>query len=75
MRENIENNPTDSATKRPNSPFLKKSDSHFILIKLDDFEYEITLPNHISPDDPISLFILYYTPELIKKIVQYTNQY
>jgi hypothetical protein len=75
MRENIENDPTDSATKRPNSPLLKKSGSHFIPMELDDFGYEITLPDHVSPDDPISLFTLYYTPELVEKIVQYTNQY
>jgi hypothetical protein len=69
MRENIENDLINSATKRPNSPLFQKSGSYFIPMELDDFGYEITLPDYISPDDPISLFTLYYTPELVKKIV------
>ena len=69
MRENIQNDPTDNATKRPNLPSLKQSGSHFILIQLDEFGYEINLPHHVSPDDLISLFTLYYTPEIVKQIV------
>jgi hypothetical protein len=69
MRENIKNNLTNSATKRPNSPLLKKLGSYFIPIELDDFGYKITLPDHVSPNDLISLFTLYYTLEIVKKIV------
>jgi hypothetical protein len=75
MCENIENDPTDSATKRPNSSPLKRSGSHFIPMKLDEFGYQITLPHYASPDDPISLFTLYYTLEIVEQIVQYTNEY
>jgi nitric oxide reductase large subunit len=42
---------------------------------LPDFDFEITLPDDVSPDDPISLFTMYYTPEIIDTIVQYTNNY
>jgi hypothetical protein len=35
---------------------------------------EITLPLNTSPDDLISLFTLYYTPEIIESIVRYTNK-
>jgi hypothetical protein len=69
MRENIENDLINSVTKRPNLPLFKKSGSYFILIELDDFGYEITLPDYVSPNNPISLFTLYYTPELVEKIV------
>jgi hypothetical protein len=53
MRENIENNLIDNITKRPNLPFLKKSGFYFILIKLDDFGYKITLLNYISSNNLI----------------------
>jgi hypothetical protein len=75
MRENIENDPTDSATKRPNSPPLKQSGSHFIPMQLGEFGYEINLLYYTSPDDLISLFTLYYTSEIVEQIVQYTNEY
>jgi hypothetical protein len=35
---------------------------------------EITLLLNTSPDDLISLFTLYYTPEIIESIVCYTNE-
>jgi hypothetical protein len=69
MRENIENNLTNNVTKRPNLPFLKKLGSYFISIKLDDFRYKIILSDYVSSDDLISLFTLYYTLELVEKIV------
>jgi hypothetical protein len=52
----------------------KKGDA-FYLIKLPDFGWDITLPENVSPDDPIILFIIYYTPEIIEIIVQNTNDY
>jgi hypothetical protein len=73
MREDIQNDFTDSATKRPNSPPLKKAGSCFILIQLDDFGYNISLLETASADDLISLFTLYYAPEIIKQLVEYTN--
>ena len=74
MREDIENNPTDSGTKLPRAPPIKKKGTHFIPMQLDEFHYEIRLPDSASTDDPISLFTLYYTPEIIDTIVQYTNK-
>jgi hypothetical protein len=44
-------------------------------MKLPDFGWEINLPEHAFPDDPISLFTLYYTPEIMDLIVQKTNEY
>jgi hypothetical protein len=36
---------------------------------------EITLPEDVSPDNPITLFTIYYTPEIINLIVEKTNTY
>ena len=75
MREDIENDPTDQGTKRPNAPPLKKAGSQFKPMDLPDFDFDITLPDDASPEDPISLFTMYYTPEIIDKIVEYTNNH
>jgi hypothetical protein len=34
-------------------------------MKLLDFKPEIYLSDNISPDDPITLFTMYYSPEII----------
>jgi hypothetical protein len=69
MRKNIENNLTDSVTKRPNSSPLKQSGSYFIPIQLGEFGYEINLPYYTFFDDLISLFTLYYISEIVEQIV------
>jgi hypothetical protein len=42
-------------------------------MKLLEFYTEIHLPAHVSPDDPIILFIIYYSPEIIEYIIEITN--
>ena len=69
MFEDIINDPTDRGTKRPNAKLLLKAGRKFIPMILPDFDFEITLPDDVSPDDPISLFTMYYTPEIINTIV------
>jgi hypothetical protein len=44
-------------------------------MQLPDWDWEITLPENASPDNPITLFTMYYTPEIIDLIVEKTNQY
>lgn len=73
MLEGTEPDPTDRGTQRPNTKPLLRSGDKFIPMECPDFEMEITLPLDTSPDDPISLFTLYYTPKIIKSIVHYTN--
>jgi hypothetical protein len=75
MPEDIEFDLTDQGTLRPNTPPLKKKGDYFDPLEIKDFELEITLLEHISPDDPIILFILYYSPEIISIIVSSTNSY
>ena len=75
MPEDIINDPTDKGTKRPNAKPLLKAGHQFIPMILPDFEFDITLPDDVSPDDLITLFTMYYTLEIIDTIVQYTNQY
>jgi hypothetical protein len=73
MPEGTIPDPTDRGTQRPNAPPLQKKGDKFIPLECPDFEFEISLPPDVSPDDPITLFILYYTPEIIESIVQHTN--
>jgi hypothetical protein len=67
--------PTDRGTLRPNAKPLRKRGDTFKPMELPDFGWEINLPETVSPDDPITLFTIYYTPEIIDIIVQHTNNY
>jgi hypothetical protein len=42
---------TDRGTLRPNAKPLRKKGDAFYPMKLCDFGWEITLPEHVSPDD------------------------
>ena len=44
-------------------------------MQLSNWDWEINLPNNVSPDDLITLFTLYYTPEIVDLIVEKTNSY
>jgi Transposase IS4 len=44
-------------------------------MRLPNWGWEITLPENTSPDNPITLFTIYYTPEIIDLIVEKTNNY
>jgi len=44
-------------------------------MRLPNWGWEITLPENTSPDDPITLFTMYYMPEIIDLIVEKTNNY
>ena len=67
--------PTDKGTLRPNALPLQTKGDAFIPMKLPDFSWEITLPENTSPNDPITLFTMYYTPEIMDMIVKMTNEY
>jgi hypothetical protein len=66
---------TDKGTLRPNAEPIMKPGTHFEPMQLRDRHFEITLPETSSPDDPITLFLLYYNSRIIETIVQYTNSY
>ncbi len=44
-------------------------------MKLPHFDWEIHLLENTSPDDPITLFTMYYTPEIMDMIVEDTDNY
>jgi hypothetical protein len=75
MPKDVINDPTDKGTKRPNAKPIITAAHEFFPIYLPDFDFKITFPDNVSPDDPISLFTIYYTSEIVKQIVQYTNDY
>jgi hypothetical protein len=68
-------NSTNKGTLRPNTKPIRKKGDVFKPIKLLNFAWEITLLENTSPDDSITLFIMYYTPEIIDIIVKKTNNY
>lgn len=73
MPEGTERDPTDQGTLRPNIALLQEKGDEFKPIECPDFEFQITLPSGVTADDPIGLFTLYFTPEIIEGIVQHTN--
>jgi hypothetical protein len=75
MPENTEFDPIDQGTFCPNTPLSQKKKDYFDPIEIPDFELEITLLEHISPDDPIIFFTLYYTLKIMSTIVSNTNSY
>jgi hypothetical protein len=75
MPEDIITNPTDQGILRPNAPPLRTKGEAFIPINLPDFGFQITLLEDASPNNPITLFTIYYPLEIIDIIVKYTNNY
>jgi hypothetical protein len=67
--------PTDKGTLRPDEEPLESAGDKFAPMKLPHFGWEIHLPENTSPDDPITLFTMYYTPEIMDMIVENTNNY
>ncbi len=66
---------TNKGTLRSDEEPLESIGDKFVPIKLPDFSWEIHLPENTSPDDPITLFTMYYTPEIMDMIVENTNNY
>ena len=73
MLEGTEPDPTDRRTQRLITKPLRKKGDKFISLECPDFEFEITLLTDTSPDDPITLFTLYYNSEIIESIVCHAN--
>jgi hypothetical protein len=69
MPKGVINNLTDRGTKRLNAKPIITAAHKFFLMYLPDFDFEITLPDDVSPDDPIFLFTMYYTLEIVEQIV------
>ena len=75
MPEHTVFDPTDKGTLRPNEDTIHKTGKAFKPIQLPDWDWDIILPEDVSPDDPITLFTIYYTLEIIDLIVERTNKY
>jgi len=75
MPEDTTFDSTDKGTLRPLAKPLRTKGDTFIPMELPDFGWEINLPDYTSPDDPITLFTMYYTPEIMDIIVEKTNEY
>ena len=67
--------PTDKGILKPDREPLESQGDQFVPIKLPHFDWEIHLPENVSPNDLITLFTMYYTPEIIDIIIENTNNY
>lgn len=75
MPEDTVFDPTNKGTLRPRTKPIRKKGDSFKPMQLPNQGWEINLPEDVSPDDPITLFTMYYTPEIIELIVQKTNNF
>lgn len=75
MPEELEADPTDAGTPRPNVKPLKKVGTKFKPMKLKEWDSKITLPEGVDPANPMDLFGLYYTNEMMETITKHTNLY
>jgi hypothetical protein len=66
---------TDKGTLRPDEEPLESIGDKFVPMKLPHFDWEIHFLENTSPDDPITLFTMYYTLEIMDMIVENTNNY
>ena len=57
---------TNKGTLRPNKTPIDSSSKPFTPIELPAYDFTIRLPKDVSPDNPISLFSMYYTPKIIE---------
>ena len=73
MAEGTEFDPTDTGTLRPHAKPLQKRGTQFEPLECPAFDFEIRLPAAIDLRDAFALFSLYYTPEIIESIAEYTN--
>jgi hypothetical protein len=74
MTEGIIADTTDNGTLRPNATPITSHGTNFTPMVLPDFDLQISLPYHALHSNPFSIFALYYTPQIVDLIVQYTNQ-
>jgi hypothetical protein len=75
MLKNTIFNSINKRTLYFNVKFLQIKRDAFYLIKLLDFKWEITLLKNASSNNPITLFIIYYTLKIINIIVERINKY
>lgn len=75
MSEDVRPDSTDTGTLRPKAKPIREPGTHFEPMHIPERRAEITLPPHASPNDPITLFTLYYPPKIIDTIVRHTNLY
>jgi hypothetical protein len=60
---------TDRGTLRPNAKPLRKKGDMFYSMDLPEFGWEIILLENVSFDNPIILFTMYYTLEIMDIMV------
>jgi hypothetical protein len=75
MLKDIIFNFTNKGTLYFNIKLLQKKGDIFKPLNLLAFSYKITLLKNTSPNNLITLFIIYYTLEIYNIIIKYINNY
>jgi hypothetical protein len=66
---------TDPGTLRPDIPPTTSTGTQFIPLECPQFDFNITLPTHVAPNDALAIWSLFFTQEQLKAIVENTNDY
>jgi len=75
MPEDTILDPTNKGTLRPEGKALQKKGDVFYSMNLPNFNSKIHLPEHVNPNEPISLFAMYYTLKIMDLMVEKTNEH
>ncbi|KAL5320616.1 hypothetical protein ACEPPN_011426 [Leptodophora sp. 'Broadleaf-Isolate-01'] len=75
MSESTERDPTNAGTLRPKAPPLKVKGTKFEPMDAPPFDMQLNLPPEVDLDNPLTLFLQYYTPEIVDGIIEATNGY
>lgn len=75
MPENTKKDTTDDGTLRPDLPPIRVPGDNYNPMLIPDFDLQISLPNGVNVNHPLSLFLLYYPPEIVKHLVDCTNDH
>ena len=65
---------TDLGTLRPNFPPLREVGETFSLLNCPEFDYRINLPPDVKPNDPLALFMLFFSCFIVQNLVKNTNK-
>lgn len=65
---------TDLGTLRPDLPPSKTTGHHYEPMKIIPFDPEVQLPADVANDDPLAIWQLFFTPEMVSSICKATNK-
>lgn len=71
---NVVPDTTDSGTLRPNFAPVAEVGNTFNPLICPEFAHQINLPPHVKPNDPLGIFMLFFSRPMVQKLVETTNK-